>query len=123
MTYIEKILVVDDAAFMRMMLKNILVANGFNVVGEAENGEEAVKKYKSLKPDLVTMDITMPVMEGIDALIQIKEIEPSAKVVMCSAMGQQMMVLKAIQAGAKDFIIKPFQEERVLQSLKKVLGA
>lgn len=119
----KKILVVDDAAFMRMMLKNMLVANGFDVVGEAENGEEAVKKYKSLNPDLVTMDITMPVMEGIDALIQIKEIEPNAKVVMCSAMGQQMMVLKAIQAGAKDFIVKPFQEERVLQSINKVLGA
>jgi two-component system chemotaxis response regulator CheY len=117
-----KILVVDDAAFMRMMLKDILTKGGHEVIGEAGNGIEAIDQYAKLKPDLVTMDITMPEMEGIEALKQIKQQDPSAKIVMCSAMGQQVMVVQAIQAGAKDFIVKPFQADRVLEAVKKVLG-
>ena len=116
------ILVADDAAFMRMMVKDILVKAGFEVVGEAENGKVAVDKYMELKPDVVTMDITMPEMDGIQALKAIKEKDPNAKVVMCSAMGQQAMVLEAIQAGAKDFIVKPFQPDRVTEALNKVCG-
>ncbi len=118
----HRILVVDDAAFMRMMIKDILTKNGFEVVGEAGDGAEAVEKYKELKPDLVTMDITMPEMDGITSLKKIKEIDPDAKVIMCSAMGQQAMVIDAIQAGAKDFIVKPFQADRVLEAINKTLG-
>ena len=117
-----KILIVDDAAFMRMMIKNILIKEGYDVVGEAENGAQAVEKYKELNPDLVTMDITMPEMDGISAVIEIKKIDPDAKVIMCSAMGQQAMVVDAIKAGAKDFIIKPFERERVLEALRKARG-
>ncbi|MFC4101743.1 response regulator [Paenibacillus xanthanilyticus] len=117
-----KILVVDDAAFMRLMLKDILTKGGHEVVGEAENGLVAIERYNNLKPDLVTMDITMPEMEGIDAVKEIRKSDPSARIVMCSAMGQQMMVVQAIQAGAKDFIVKPFQPDRVLDSVKKALG-
>ncbi|WP_100373589.1 response regulator [Bacillus sp. FJAT-45037] len=116
------VLIVDDAAFMRMMIKDILSKNGFEIVGEAANGQEAVNQYKELKPDLVTMDITMPEMDGIQALKAIKEQDASAKVIMCSAMGQQSMVIDAIQSGAKDFIVKPFQADRVLESINKVLG-
>lgn len=119
----KKILVVDDAAFMRLMLKGILSKNGYEIVGEAENGQEAVEKYRSLSPDLVTMDITMPIMEGVEAVRQIKKFDPNAKIIMCSAMGQQTMVVESLQAGAKDFIVKPFQEERVLESIRKTLGA
>lgn len=118
----KKVLIVDDAAFMRMMLKDILTKNGYEVVGEAENGAKAVEKYGELKPDLVTMDITMPEMDGISALKNIRSIDSNAKVVMCSAMGQQAMVIEAIQAGAKDFIVKPFQADRVLEAVKKVIG-
>lgn len=117
-----KVLIADDAAFMRMMLKDILSNNGYEVVGEAANGQEAIEKYQQLSPDLVTMDITMPVCDGIQALKQIISINAGAKVVMCSAMGQQAMVIESIQSGAKDFIVKPFQPERVLESIKKVLG-
>jgi Chemotaxis response regulator containing a CheY-like receiver domain and a methylesterase domain len=117
-----KVLVVDDAAFMRMMIKDILVKGGHEVVGEAENGKVAVQKYQELMPDIVTMDITMPEMEGIEALRQIRMQHPAAKVIMCSAMGQQGMVVQAIQAGAKDFVVKPFQSDRVLESLAKALG-
>ncbi|ABV62215.1 MULTISPECIES: response regulator [Bacillus] len=117
-----KVLIVDDAAFMRMMIKDILVKNGFDVVGEAENGAQAVEKYKETSPDLVTMDITMPEMDGITALKEIKQIDASAKIIMCSAMGQQSMVIDAIQAGAKDFIVKPFQADRVLEAINKTLG-
>ncbi|SKA86127.1 two-component system, chemotaxis family, response regulator CheY [Caloramator quimbayensis] len=117
-----KVLIVDDAAFMRMMLKDILTKNGFEVIGEAPNGLKAVEMYKAEKPDVVTMDITMPEMDGIAAVKQIKAIDPNAKVIMCSAMGQQAMVMEAIKSGAKDFIVKPFQPERVLEALKKVLG-
>ncbi len=118
----QKILVVDDAAFMRMMIKDIVTKNGFEVVGEAENGAIAVTKYKELSPDLVLMDITMPEVDGIQAVKQIKAFDANAKVVMCSAMGQQAMVIEAIQAGAKDFIVKPFQADRILEAIKKVLG-
>ncbi|KYD09414.1 response regulator [Caldibacillus debilis] len=117
-----RILVVDDAAFMRMMIKDILVKNGYQVVGEAADGKQAVEKYKELQPDLVTMDITMPEMDGIAALKEIRSFDPDAKVVMCSAMGQQAMVIDAIQAGAKDFIVKPFQADRVLEAIRKTLG-
>lgn len=117
------ILVVDDAAFMRMMIKDILSKNGYEVVGEANDGAQAVEKFKELKPDLVTMDITMPEMDGIAALKEIKTIDPNAKVIMCSAMGQQAMVIDAIQAGAKDFIVKPFQADRVIEAIKKTLGS
>ena len=107
---------------MRMMIKDILTKNGYNVVGEAENGARAVEKYNELKPDLVLMDITMPEMDGIQALKKIKENDPSALVIMCSAMGQQAMVIESIQAGAKDFIVKPFQADRVIEAVKKVVG-
>ena len=117
-----KILIVDDAAFMRMMIREVLVKNGFEVVGEAENGKIAVDKYKELTPDLVIMDITMPEMNGLDALRAIKAADKSAKVIMCSAMGQQAMVVEAIQSGAKDFIVKPFQADRVCEAIRKVLG-
>ncbi len=117
-----KVLVVDDAAFMRMMLKDILLKGGFEIAGEATNGAEAVRLYQELKPDLVTMDITMPEVDGIAAVKEIKKIDPSAKVVMVSAMGQQAMVIEAIQAGASDFIVKPFQPDRVLEALKKALS-
>jgi two-component system chemotaxis response regulator CheY len=114
-----KILVVDDAAFMRMMIKDILLKNGFEVIGEAANGAEAVVLFKELGPDIVTMDITMPEMDGISALKGIRQLDPNARVIMCSAMGQQAMVLEAIQAGARDFIVKPFQADRVVDAMKK----
>lgn len=117
----NKILIVDDAAFMRMMIKDILTKNDYEVVGEAENGLKAVEKYKELSPDLVLMDITMPELDGIEAVKQIKAYDPDAVVVMCSAMGQQAMVIESIQAGAKDFIVKPFQAERVIEAIQKVL--
>ncbi|MFZ5943696.1 MAG: response regulator [Bacillota bacterium] len=118
----HKVLIVDDAAFMRMMIKDILSKNGYEVVGEAENGKVAVEKYKELHPDLVTMDITMPEMDGIAAVKRIKEIDSGSRIVMCSAMGQQAMVIDAIQAGAKDFIVKPFQPDRVLEAVRKALS-
>ncbi|MFS1513189.1 response regulator [Chengkuizengella sp. SCS-71B] len=118
----NKILIVDDAAFMRMMIKDILSKNGFEVIGEAIDGSQAVEKYRDLQPDLVTMDITMPEMDGIEALKQIKKMDPNSKVIMCSAMGQQAMVIDAIQAGAKDFIVKPFQADRVIEAIKKTLS-
>lgn len=115
------ILIVDDAAFMRMMIKDILGKNGYTIVGEAENGEKAVELYATLKPDLVTMDITMPEMDGITAVKEIRKNDPKAVIIMCSAMGQQAMVIDAIQAGARDFIVKPFQPDRVLEAIKKAL--
>ena len=118
----KNILICDDAAFMRMMIKDILSKNGYNVVGEAENGVKAVEKYDETKPDLVLMDITMPEMDGINALKKIKEKDPNASVIMCSAMGQQAMVIESIQSGARDFIVKPFQADRVLEAVKKVVG-
>ena len=118
----KNILICDDAAFMRMMIKDILTKIGYNVVGEAENGLKAVEKYSETKPDLVLMDITMPEMDGIQALKKIKELDSGATVIMCSAMGQQAMVIESIQAGAKDFIVKPFQADRVIEAVKKVVG-
>ncbi|MGN8770939.1 response regulator [Paenibacillus barengoltzii] len=118
----NRILIVDDAAFMRMMIRDILTKNGFEVVGEAQDGAQAVEKFKELHPDLITMDITMPEMDGIAALKEIKKLDPNAKVIMCSAMGQQAMVIDAIQAGAKDFIVKPFQSDRVIEAINKTLG-
>ncbi|WP_300379610.1 response regulator [Clostridium sp.] len=117
-----KVLIVDDASFMRMMIKDILQKNGFEIIGEAANGIEAVNLYKKEKPDVVTMDITMPDMDGIEAVKEIRAFDPQAKVVMCSAMGQQSMVMDAIKSGAKDFIVKPFQADRVLEAIRKVVG-
>lgn len=117
-----KVLIVDDAAFMRMMIKDILEKNGFEVVGEASNGIKAVEIYKKERPDVVTMDITMPDMDGIEAVKQIKAFDPSSRIIMCSAMGQQSMVMDAIRAGAKDFIVKPFQADRVLEAIRKAIS-
>ena len=117
-----KVMICDDAAFMRMMIKDILTKNGYEIAAEAENGQKAVEKYPEAKPDLVLMDITMPELDGIGALKKIKESDAGAKVIMCSAMGQQAMVIESIQAGAKDFIVKPFQADRVLEAVKKVVG-
>jgi two-component system chemotaxis response regulator CheY len=119
----KRILITDDALFMRVTLKNILVNNGYEVVGEAENGQQAVQLYNELKPDLVTMDITMPEMDGLEALKQIRAGNPNAVIVMCTAMGQKNMVVEAIQNGAKDFIVKPFQPDRVLEAVGKLLAA
>lgn len=118
----KKVLIVDDAAFMRMMIKDILTKNGYEVSAEAENGLKAVEKYKEDKPDLVIMDITMPEMDGIESVKRIKSVDPNATIIMCSAMGQQAMVIEAIQAGAKDFIVKPFQADRVIEAVKKAVG-
>ena len=107
---------------MRMMIKDILSKNGYEVAGEADNGARAVEKYKELTPDLVLMDITMPELDGIGAVKQIKAEDPNAKIIMCSAMGQQAMVIDAIQSGAKDFIVKPFNQDRVIEAVKKVIG-
>jgi len=117
----KRVLIVDDAVFMRMMVKDILQKNGFEVVGEAENGLIGVEQYKETNPDIVTMDITMPEMNGIEATREIKKYDPNAKVIMCSAMGQQAMVMDAIKEGAIDFIVKPFNAERVLEALGKAL--
>ncbi|MGI6513404.1 MAG: response regulator [Syntrophomonadaceae bacterium] len=118
----KTILVVDDAAFMRMMIKDILTKNGYSVVGEADNGLNAIDKYEELKPDLVTMDITMPEMDGITAVKEIRKRNPNARIIMCSAMGQQAMVIDAIQAGARDFVVKPFQPDRVLEAVAKAVS-
>ena len=107
---------------MRMMIKDILVKNGYEIAAEAENGLKAVEQYPDAKPDLVLMDITMPEVDGIEAVRRIKALDPNANVIMCSAMGQQAMVIEAIQAGAKDFIVKPFQADRVLEAVRKVIG-
>ncbi len=122
MTLAHRILVVDDAAFMRMMIKEILTKNGYEVIGEASDGLQALERFRELKPDLITMDITMPEMDGIQALKEIRAVDSSAKVIMCSAMGQQAMVIDAIQAGARDFIVKPFQADRVVEAIRKALG-
>jgi two-component system chemotaxis response regulator CheY len=118
----KTILLVDDATIMRMMLKKLLSENGYEIIGEAENGQKAVEKYKDLKPNLVVMDITMPEMTGIAATRAIKEYDPNALIIMCSAMGQQSMVIESIQAGARDFIVKPFQNDRVLEAVAKIIG-
>ncbi|MFH1577804.1 MAG: response regulator [Candidatus Omnitrophota bacterium] len=120
-----RVLIVDDALFMRKMLSDILKKEGIEVCGEAENGKEAIEKYQQLKPDLVTMDIVMPRMEEIDGVGAVREIIksfPNAKVIMVSAMGQHSLVVEAIQAGAKDFVTKPFQPSRVVEAVKRVLS-
>lgn len=120
-----RIMIVDDALFMRKTLANILKKEGFEICAEAENGKEAIEKYKELKPDAVTMDIIMPKIEdidGIDAVKEITKIDPQAKIIMVSAMGQHSLVIDAIQAGAKDFIVKPFQPSRVTEALRRILG-
>ena len=118
----KSVLICDDAELMLVMIKDILTKNGYEVAGEAENGLKAVEKYNETKPDLVMMDITMPEMDGIQALKKIKEADPAANIIMCSAMGQQAMVIESIQSGAKDFIVKPFQADRVLEAVKKAIG-
>jgi two-component system, chemotaxis family, chemotaxis protein CheY len=120
-----RVLVVDDALFMRRMLSDILKKEGIEICGEAENGKDAIEKYKQLKPDLVTMDIVMPKIEEIDGVGAVKEIikvDPQAKIIMISAMGQHSLVVEAIQAGAKDFVTKPFQPSRVIEAVKRALG-
>jgi two-component system, chemotaxis family, chemotaxis protein CheY len=118
----QTVLICDDAIFMRTMLSDILTQAGYEVIGEAETGVQAVAQYAALRPDLVTMDIVMPDMGGIDALREIVRAHPEAKVLMCSAMGQQALVVEAIHAGAKDFVVKPFQPSRVLEAVQRVLG-
>jgi len=118
----RQVLITDDTAFMRMTLRNILEKNGYQVAGEAEDGMVAVEKYRELRPDLVTMDITMPRMDGISAIKKIMEIDPQAKIVVCSAMGQKALVIEALNAGARDFIVKPFQADRIINALQKVVG-
>lgn len=117
-----KVLIVDDTAFMRKLLKNVLFGAGFDIAGEAENGKQAVELYKQLNPDVVTMDVVMPEMNGLDALKQIKGLDKEAKVVMCTAIGQEKIVKTAIKLGAKGFIIKPFQAPKVIEEIKKVTG-
>lgn len=116
-----RILIVDDAKFMRMALTDILTKANHQIVGVAENGREAIQRYRELKPDLVTMDVTMPEMSGIEAVKIIMDEFPEARIIMCSAMGQQKMVVEAIEMGAKDFIVKPFDELRVLHAIQLVL--
>ena len=118
----KKVLIVDDAVVMRMMIKGILSKHGYEVVGEAQNGVEAVDKYKQLQPDLVTMDMVMPEMDGITAVRQIMSMDPNAKIIMCTSMGQQALVVEAIQSGAKSFITKPFQPPKILETISKVLA-
>jgi two-component system chemotaxis response regulator CheY len=118
----QTVLICDDAIFMRTMISDILQQSGFEIIGEAESGLEAIEKYKQLRPDLVTMDIVMPDMGGIDAVHEITKIDANARILMCSAMGQQALVVEAIQAGAKDFVVKPFQPSRVLEAVQRVLG-
>lgn len=118
----KRILITDDALFMRMTLRNIVAEAGYEVAGEAKTGREAVEMYAQLKPDVVLMDITMPDMDGITALKSIRQSDPNANVVMCTAMGQKQLVIEAVRAGAKDYIVKPFENQRVLDSLAKVVG-
>ena len=117
-----KVLVVDDAAFMRMMIKDALTKNGYSNILEAADGEQACAAFEAENPDLVIMDITMPNKTGIEALRDIKAAHPAAKIVMCSAMGQESMVVEAIKLGALDFIVKPFKPDRILQTVEKILG-
>ena len=118
----KRVLVVDDAIFMRNMIKDIFTSSGYEVAGEAQHGLEAVEKYKELKPDLTTMDIVMPYKSGIEATREILKGDPNAVIIMCSALGQESLVMEAIEAGASDFIVKPFRQEDVLAVVKKVLG-
>ena len=115
------VLIVDDLAFIKIVLRDIIEKAGFRVVGEASNGEQAITMYQDMRPDVVLMDITMPGMDGLTALKKIREIDAAARVIICSALGQQQLIVQAIQLGAKDFIVKPFQPPRVISALKKAL--
>jgi two-component system, chemotaxis family, chemotaxis protein CheY len=117
-----RVLVVDDLAFIKLIIRDILEKRGFQVIGEASNGIEAIELYTKLKPDVVLMDITMPRMDGIQALSKIMELDKNAKVIMCSALGQQKLIVQAIKLGAKDFIVKPFKPERIIGAIKKTLN-
>ncbi len=117
-----RILIVDDSQFMRSILKNLLIPKGHEVVGEASNGREAIEKYKKLRPDLVLLDIVMPDMDGLETLKEIKKIDPNARVIMCTALGQQKIVIEALKAGARGYIVKPFKAELVLKEIDRVLG-
>ena len=117
-----RVLIVDDAAFMRKMLGDVLAKGGHEVIGEGANGSEAVAQYQALRPDIMTLDITMPEKDGLAALREILTLEPGAKIVMCSALGQESKVLEAIKSGAKDFVVKPFQPDRVLDAIGKALA-
>jgi two-component system chemotaxis response regulator CheY len=115
------VLIVDDLTFIKIVLRDIIEKAGFRVVGEASNGEQAITLYQDTRPDVVLMDITMPGMDGLTALKKIREIDPAARVIICSALGQQQLIVQAIQLGARDFIVKPFQPHRVVAALKKAL--
>lgn len=118
----KRVLITDDALFMRVTLKNILEKNGYEIAGEAANGHESLEMYQKVKPDLVTMDITMPEMDGISAVKEIRKHDPAANIIMCTAMGQKQMVMEAVAAGAKDFIVKPFQPDKVIEAIQKIIG-
>jgi len=118
--YVKNVLIVDDSSFMRRMMKSIVIGNGYNVIGEAENGQLAVEKYKELMPDLVTMDVTMKVMSGLEALGEILAFDPNAKVVMVSSMSQEIIVREAIALGAKGFIVKPFDDKQIISAFLKI---
>jgi two-component system chemotaxis response regulator CheY len=118
----SRVLIVDDLAFIKLIIKDTLEKTGFEVAGEASNGVEAIEQYKRLQPDIVLMDITMPKMDSIQALQEIVKIDPQAKVIMCSALGQQKLIIQSIQLGAKDFIVKPFKPERIVGAIKKALN-
>lgn len=117
-----RVLIVDDAVVMRMMIKDILSKNGFEIVGEAQNGAEAVEKYKNLRPDVVTMDMVMPGVDGIAAVKQIVSEDPAARILMCTSLGQEALLNEAMEAGAKSYITKPFQPSKILESIEHVLG-
>jgi two-component system chemotaxis response regulator CheY len=118
-----RVLIVDDALFMRNMLRNIFSESGFDIVGEGQNGNEAVEMYQQIKPDLVTMDIVMPEKNGIEALKQIMSVDSGAKIVICSALGQETLIMEALEAGARDFIVKPFKPAKVIEVAQKVLAS
>jgi len=117
-----RVLIVDDALFMRNMLRNIFSESGFDVVGEAQNGVEAIEKYRELSPDLVTMDIVMPEKNGIEALKEIRAVDGGARIIICSALGQETLIMEALEAGARDFIVKPFKPPKVIEVAQKVLA-
>lgn len=117
-----RVMLVDDLSFMRMVQKDILAGNGYDVIGEASDGLEAVEMYESLKPDIVLMDITMPNMNGLDAVNRILAVDPQAIIIICSALGQQKLIVEAINSGIKDFIVKPFKAERLLSAIAKALA-
>ena len=118
----QRVLLVDDTTFMRRMLRDILVRAGFEVSAEASNGRQAVEAYRQARPDLVIMDITMPEMDGVAAVREIAGADPAARIVMCSALGQQELIVEALEAGARDFVVKPFVPEKVLEAVRKVMG-